>query len=267
MDVKRWQHDLWYQIAKAFLDGHPDHVELPRTRRLDQPARSRYGATTPALLRWFRHFNQEKLLCDQVKPFNFMSAFSVSKAGFATAIANGEMDDDLLGDGIPSAVAPYDDDSVRSTTNCFDRNTSKAVPVSILKTYREAMADYAWRPESKFENAERESTGITQRRRIEAIAIEYIGKEANRLEEQYYLGELPDAQIEYGGHPIGQKQLIACLKQWVEEHGMETLASAAGISRQQLHAILSRGAIPKRVTILRLCSAIARLREEASSAA
>jgi DNA-binding phage protein len=256
LDVKRWQHDLWYQIAKAFLAGHPDHVELPRTRKLDQPARSRYGATTPALLRWFRNFNQGKPLCDQVKPFNFMSAFSVSKAGFAAAIANGEMGGDLLGGGIPSAVAPYDNDPARSVANCFDRNTSQPVPVSILKTYREVMADYAWHPESKFENGERDDSGITRRRHVEAIAIEYIGKEANRLEEQYYLGELPEAQIEYGGHPTGWKQLIACLKQWVEEHGMETLASAAGISRQQLHAILSRGAIPKRITALRLCSAI-----------
>jgi hypothetical protein len=45
----------------------------------DCPARywaaSRYGATTPKLLRWFKRFNQNRLYRDQVKPFNFLVAF------------------------------------------------------------------------------------------------------------------------------------------------------------------------------------------------
>lgn len=36
---------------------------------------SRYGATTPALLKWFTTFNRERDYPDQVKPFNFLSAF------------------------------------------------------------------------------------------------------------------------------------------------------------------------------------------------
>jgi DNA-binding phage protein len=189
-----------------------------------------------------------------------MSAFSVSKAGFAAAIASGEIGSDLIADGLPSAVAPYDDDLNRSATKCFDRYTCKPVPASVLKTYREAIADYAWHPESKFENAGRDNGGVTRRRRIEAIAVEYIGKEANRFEEQYYLGELPEAQIEYGRHHVGQEQLKAQVGKAARRYGMETLASAAGISRQQLHSILSRNAIPKRDTAMRLCAAMAKLR-------
>jgi DNA-binding phage protein len=202
-----------------------------------------------------------------VKPFNFMSAFSVSKAGFAAAIASGKIGSDLIEDGLPSAVAPYDDDPNRSATKCFDRNTRKPVPASILKTYREAIADYAWHPESKFENAERNNSGITRRRHIEAVAVEYIGKEANRLEEQFFLGEMPEAQIEYGRHPDSRRQLLTIIRQSANRYGMEVLADAAGISRQQLHSILSMGGIPKRDTALRLCGAIARLRDEISQAA
>lgn len=259
MDVKRWQHDLWHHIVAAFLAGHPDSIELPRTRRLDQPARSRYGATTPALLRWFRHFNRGKPLSEQVKPFNFMCAFTVSKVGFAAEIAHGHIDGEFIDNGLPSAVAPYDDDPIHAATNSFDRNTSKPVSVSILKTYREAMADYAWHPESKFENAERDDTGITQRRHIEAIALEYIGKEANRLEERFFLGELPEAQIEYGRHPGDQQRLMTIITQATKSYGIGNIAREAQMSRQQLHAILSGESLPKRKTVLQLNRAIASL--------
>ena len=38
-------------------------------------AASRYGATTPALLAWFRTFNADREYGDQIKPFNFLLAF------------------------------------------------------------------------------------------------------------------------------------------------------------------------------------------------
>ena len=259
LEVKRWQHDLWYQIVLAFLEGHPDWVELPNTRKLNQPARSRYGATTPALLRWFRKFNCGKPLREQVKPFNFMCAFSVSKPGFAAAVASGDIDSDLMNGGLPSAVAPFDDNANRAAAHCFDRKTSMPIPASVLMTYREAMADYACHPESKFENAERDDTGITLRRHVEAIAVEYIGKEANRWEEQYFLGELPEAQIEYGRHPDSQRHLLTIIRQSAGRYGMETVAKAAGLSRQQLHSILSRNVMPKRDTLARLCKELASL--------
>ena len=55
--VERWQYDLWYKIIQAALDGHPDQVDLSYHDALKQPAVSRYGATTPALLKWFEAFN------------------------------------------------------------------------------------------------------------------------------------------------------------------------------------------------------------------
>jgi hypothetical protein len=36
---------------------------------------SRYGATTPALLKWFAAFNRGREYPDQVKPFNFLNAY------------------------------------------------------------------------------------------------------------------------------------------------------------------------------------------------
>ena len=73
--VERWQYDLWYKIIQAALDGHPDQVDLSYHDALKQPAVSRYGATTPALLKWFEAFNCGREYPDQVKPFNFLNAY------------------------------------------------------------------------------------------------------------------------------------------------------------------------------------------------
>src|SRR5262249_22204526 len=69
------QYDPWYQIIRADLERHPDQVDLTYHEALGKPAASRYGATTPKLLRWFKRFNQNRLYRDQVKPFNFLVAF------------------------------------------------------------------------------------------------------------------------------------------------------------------------------------------------
>ena len=73
--VERWQYDLWYMIIRAALDGHPDQVDLSYHDALKRPAVSRYGATTPALLKWFEAFNAGRVYADQVKPFNFLNAY------------------------------------------------------------------------------------------------------------------------------------------------------------------------------------------------
>ena len=73
--VDRWQYDLWYKIVQAALEGHPDQVDLSYHDNLKRPAVSRYGATTPALLKWFEAFNSGREYPDQVKPFNFLNAY------------------------------------------------------------------------------------------------------------------------------------------------------------------------------------------------
>ena len=75
LGVPRWQHDLWYRIVSAALDGHPAQVDLADIAGLDVPAVSRYGATTPALLRWFEPYNAGRPYREQVRPFAFLLAF------------------------------------------------------------------------------------------------------------------------------------------------------------------------------------------------
>ena len=76
--VERWQYDLWHQIIRAALDGHPDQVDLDYHPNLDLPAASRYGATTPNLVSWFDKHNENRPYSDQVRPSNFMLAYQIS---------------------------------------------------------------------------------------------------------------------------------------------------------------------------------------------
>jgi hypothetical protein len=55
--------------------------------------------------------------------------------------------------------------------------------------------------EAKFENGDYFDRGPTHRRHGQATQINYIGKEANRWEEQFFLGMDEDAAIEYGADP------------------------------------------------------------------
>jgi hypothetical protein len=73
--VDRWHYDLWHSIIRSALDGHADQVDLSYHSGLSKPAVSRYGATTPKLLGWFKQLNSGREYGDQIKPFNFLIAF------------------------------------------------------------------------------------------------------------------------------------------------------------------------------------------------
>lgn len=260
--VDRWQYDLWHQIILAELEGHPDQVDLSPLKGLDRPASSRYSASTPVLLHWFDKLNRDKPYVEQVKAFNFMLAYQVSRTALNTAIAVGDVEADFIDDGIPAVIAPFDDDPVRAVVKCFDRRTGRPVPASVLATYREAVADYHLHSESKFDNANTTDRGVTARRHVQAIAVEYIGKEANRWEDQFYLGEMPEAQIEYGTSAAGKRQVIRLLQLAARKFGKTTLADRARISRQQLSAVLARDSQPRTQTVRDLLQAAVELESE-----
>jgi hypothetical protein len=119
--------------------------------------------------------------------------------------------------------------------------------------------------EAKFENGEALNRGVTQRRHIEVIAVEYIGKEANRWEEQFYLGELPEAQIEYGGNPADYERIVGVIADAARDFTQIALATEACISRQELAAILNGTATARPRTIRALLRGVAELRTRHSS--
>ena len=88
--VELWQHDLWWQIVSSALSGNPDRVNYTFHPALEKPAVSRYGATTPKLLRWFDGFNDGLPYAKQVKPFGFLLSL------FAKGLAEEDEADEII---------------------------------------------------------------------------------------------------------------------------------------------------------------------------
>jgi plasmid maintenance system antidote protein VapI len=241
--VERWQHDLWLKIIEAALAGHPEQVDLSDLPNIEEPTLSRYSATTPDLLSWFKTFNTDKAWVDQVKPFNFLVAFQVSPTAHARAITDDTFDAAWLKSGGPSPVAPFVKDPKKAPKRCFDRVTGKPVPASLLASYGEALCDYHLHPEAKFLNADLFDRGHTVRQPVRATGVELIGKEANRWEEQFFLGQDEDAQVPYGLLPASDDFHVR-LGRFVERFGPSRVADAAGVSRPALTKLVKTKAPP-----------------------
>jgi hypothetical protein len=133
--VERWQYDVWYRIVEAALAGNPDQVWLSDLPGFDQPAASRYAATTPALLTWFGKYNEGRDYADQVRPFNFLTAFQPRRA----VVADHEIDaagskpprHSRKSNDLPHPIAPFSRDPSRAAQGCFDRLTGEPVSATV----------------------------------------------------------------------------------------------------------------------------------------
>lgn len=257
--IERWQYDVWYQIIMAELEGHPDQVNLTPLPHLDRAAASRYTAATPTLLHWFDKLNASKSYAERIKPFNFTLAFQVSRPKLYRYIAQGKLDLNLFDGDEPSPAAPYDKNSERAAKHCFDRNTGAPVPRKILATYREVIANYHLHSESKFDNGQATDKGLTDRRHVHAIGIEHIGKEANRWEEVLFLGDVANSPVVYGSDSGNYERMIGIICEAAVAHTQVALADAAGITRQELAAIISCASRARPQTMRALMRAIAEL--------
>lgn len=253
MGVERWQYDLWYRIVQAALEGHPAQVCYDDMPGLDKPAATRYAATTPILLRRFKEHNADLPYEEQVKPFGFVTIFHPKRQPRRRA-------------GAPShlrVVAPYDKDPAKAAQNCFDCITGKPIALEQLKTYCDAIAQYHLHPESKFNGGDYTDSGMTYRKHIITSGTEYIGKEANRWEEQAYLGIDPEEQIIYGTST--QEFTAQCLSVLDEcrKHGVRKVAATSGIDAARVSRLLAGNARMTPRIVKKLQSALGRLTQKA----
>jgi transcriptional regulator with XRE-family HTH domain len=105
------------------------------------------------------------------------------------------------------------------------------------------------------ENGDYLDRGPTRRRHIHAVALAHIGKEANRWEEQLYLGEDPQAQIEYGASPEAKDRLRGSVLQLSRPFTSAALARTAGLAASTVTDILAGRTNPPVATWLKLYQA------------
>jgi hypothetical protein len=254
--VKRWEHDLWHRVVTRALVEAETNFNPAAHRAFDKPVASRYHAVTPSILRWFDNYNKITSTAKQVGPFNFLLSFQAhafaGDAELDSAPRRGRGRKGKGTSGVLRPVAPYNQDPLVAARSCFDRETGKRVRIDDLATYREALAQYHLFPENKFWNARHRDHGITGRRhvRISVTDIHYIGKEANELEEQVFIGFDPEAQPEYGMEAEAYSDLLAKVKEFLDAHKLGNVSGAVGVSAFYLRQIRD-GARNVRVEILK----------------
>jgi hypothetical protein len=148
--VRLWEEDVWKRIITAAMGDNPREVDYAFRHEMQLPARSRYSATRPAVLNWFKRYNEGRPYAEQVKPFNFLLTFFTRRQeDIASEDMTHEFDPKL--DEI-RPVAPYEKDSEKALRRIFDRNSENMDPVSAkwLRTVANVLRDYHRQPEYKF---------------------------------------------------------------------------------------------------------------------
>ncbi len=195
--VRRWEEDVWKQIVSAALSDKPHEVDYAFRPEMMKPARSRYGATRPAVLNWFKRYNEGRRYAEQVKPFNFLLTFFVRRQEDLTTEDPTHEWDPKLEDMRP--VAPYEKDIDKALGRVFDRSSDslEAVPGKWLRTVADVLRDYHRQPEYKFLGGGWNEEGVLRRRHIFAETIEDIGKESDGWEEDEARTEDRDVVLTY----------------------------------------------------------------------
>jgi len=259
--LQRWHYDVWCAILQAVLAGRPDEVRFDYHPALGQPTVSRFTASNPEYLNWFKPWNEGKAYCDQVKPFGFLYLLHLSRYARHPEAMNDPLEDGDLDDDDIHPVAPFDKDLKVAIDQVFDRANPAGGAISIdrLETYAEMLAAYPFRPEAKFLNARPFDTGRTERRHIYATAVHLIGKEADRMDEEYMLGVREESSIDYGGDPSIDAQAVIMLRGAVVAFGKASVAKATGVSRNTLAKIERGERAATNVDPARIMEALGRL--------
>jgi hypothetical protein len=177
-----------------------------------KPARSRYGATRPAVLGWFKRYNEGRPYAEQVKPFNFLLTFFARRQEDLTTQDSTHQWDPKLEDMRP--VAPYEKDIDKALRRVFDRSSDRleAVPEKWLRTVADVLRDYHRQPEYKFLGGGWNEEGILRRRHIFADTIEDIGKETEGWEEDEARTEGQDTILIYRLSSLDLERMIDRIK-------------------------------------------------------
>lgn len=245
-DALPWQQDLWLEIIQADLNDRQS--DFSKLENFNMPAVSRYGATTPALEKWFTGYNKERPYSDRVRPFNFLLAMQ-SKPGLKSL----------------RPVSPFNKSPSKAVNQCFDRISSKKIRKAQLKTNLEALAQYHLHPETKFLNGDYLDRGKTQRRHIIVEAVQHIGKEANKWEEQFLTGFDPESQIEYGIDREQKEEILNIIVQGISEHGANRISDTANLSERHVLNISKRLTNPSKITLQKLNEAVVVLDNQSQS--
>jgi hypothetical protein len=257
----RWQHDLWFAILAHELSGAPGRARFDYHPALARPCLSRYGASSPAMLRWMDSHNEGLTYDDSVKPFGLL--YGLHAKDRVPDFTGAEALDPPPPKPI-HPVAPFHPDHAEAVARAFDRLTGEPVPPERLKTYADALKNYPYRQESKFENGEAFQRGVTRPRHVIASEIHYIGKEADRWEEEFLIGAGFDPMTRYGRNPDDNVALFDAIRDAVKRYGQKPVADATGLARGSIRRICAGNTVRTKTSESWIREGLKRLRSSAN---
>ena len=92
-------------------------------------------------------------------------------------------------------------------------------------------------------------------------AVQIIGKEANRWEEQFHLGAEPEAQSEYGLQPETREQAMVLIANAVQLYGLQAVALAGRVWKQLLSQAIKGETMLNDAAVQRLFNAVTAMDE------
>ncbi len=236
--VPLWQEDLWKNIIRAAEGDAPDQVDYGSLRNFDQPAGSRYAATTPDLLKWFDGYNSRHADAP-IKPFGFLlSLFAKSKMQLAAE------DQDALNDMLwfrrdPRPASPFFRNTLEAKHHAFDRELDQRIPASWLESYARNLVRYHLHPEMKFQGGDFDQRGILKRRHTNVVGVQLIGKESDHIEEAEFIGEnIGSIEHEIDRHTNSKLREFVATVQSKNTISDRDLCGLAGVSHHTLKKAL-----------------------------
>ena len=235
-------------------------MEMPG---FDVPAASQYAATTPELLRWFDGYNEHQPSGCQVFPFGFLLSLQAKSRIEMAKDQPDALSDELWRRREPRPAAPYFKKPREAKDHAFDRERGGAIPASWLKSHARSLVRYHLHPETKFQGGEYDQRGPLKRRHVFALAQQSIGKEADNIEENEFIGE--DADPPHYGVELTDRAAIAAAVFDVQNRyriSDRTLVGKAMVSHHTL-AGLKEGKRIADASLMKLFRAAEALRPEA----
>lgn len=234
--LARWQYDAWYAILSHELSdkASTERVRFDYHPKLALPCVSKFSATSPALLRWMDCINEGLDYADQAKPFGLLYCLHAkAKAPDFTGpeARNGRKLNDI------HPVAPFHQDREQAIAQAFDRVTGEPISCDQLQTYAEMLFNYPHRQESKFHNGGPFQRGLTRPRHVVAGETHYIGKEADRWEEDFLIGTGFDPTTQFGRNPNDDEDLFDAIREAARIHGQKAVSDATRLARGSIRRI------------------------------
>jgi hypothetical protein len=168
------------------MPGQAKFMDMPG---FDAPAASRYAATTPELLAWFKGYNARHPEGERIFPFGFLVTLHAKSRMEMAKEDPEELSHELWRRREPRPAAPYFKRAIEAKDHAFDRDRCDKVPGSWLKSHGRSLVRYHLHPENKFRGGDYGQRGPLRRRHVSALTHVPIGKESDQIEENEYIGE------------------------------------------------------------------------------